>query len=205
MGLLLDDHYWAKQINDLYTTMNQGGEEAGLRGVRLACDALSALVNDPDFANDIVLIIRDVPLENLERVKQSEHFQDFLDSVVAHEKRLFQKAGVREDAAEQALRDLRSCATEEDTSNSLRDLEGKIRHCRRLICELGENRRERIWKAIAGIGTISIDAAAAGGAAAVVISSGGAGAAGAAAVGTLAGISAGKGADMIHSAIKDRW
>lgn len=210
MGVLKDGQYWTgvlNQISALNPPIGHDISPANAAAIRqLACAAFTKLLDDPDFEQDLgdaIAAARDAaPALNATRHPNFDHFVDLF---MVLEAKILRDAGLKAKAVGELDRELRS-ALKEPESDRMEGLADKIRYCRKLACDPTipeDDKKTPLWKvavqAAKGVGVIGADVGAAAGAAVTL------GPAGAAAVGTVAGISAGAGASMIQKAIKGRW
>lgn len=210
MGVLKDAQYWTGILNEISALNPRIGQDisaANADAIRqLACRAFKKLLDDPDFEQDLgeaIAAARDAAPALAS--PRHPNFHHFVDLFMELEAKILRDAGLNKKAVGELDRELRS-ALREPEPDRLEGLADKIRYCRKLACDptIPEDpKKTPLWKvamqAVKGVGVIGADVGVAAGAAVTL------GPAGAAAVGTVAGISAGAGASMIGKAIKGRW
>lgn len=209
MGILFDASYWADILNRTYNaTFSSASAEEQMATVRaIGCEAFTRLIEDPEFAHDLSRAADLAAASDLEAYADTAEFNDFLNVFLSIEGKLFSGAGAEEKPRTAALMELGAIAQARVRGDPFDRFDDKVRFCRDLFCsEEPEDSREpqrSPWqiarRAITGVATIAVDCGTAA-AAAVTL-----GPAGAAAGGTVAGISAGYGAQLVSDALRKRW
>lgn len=208
MSKLTDTEFWALTLNELAALAPPRGhaiEERNAARIReIACRALSTLLDDPEFPQDLANAIAQAEaVPDISGMEQPA-FTAFLDTFMALENKLLKDAGVDTVASRDLEREIRTLG-KTSFAESLDRLADKIEFLRRLACspEIADDPKKPlwqvVWRGVKGVGLIGLDVGSAAGAAIVLTPAGGA------AAGVVAGISASYGAALIDNAVRGRW
>jgi hypothetical protein len=211
MGILLDNKYWADVVNRLDQLMPKLGEtitkDSAMQIRAIACEALTKLIQDPDFQKDLAHAIELGMKATVVDDPTVPSFPKFLEEFMLHENKILGDSGVKTTAARDLQNEIYRIAMDRDQPKNRFDrLDAKIAFCAKLACDptIPEDPKKPslfavALKAVKGVAVIGMDVGTAA-AAAVTL-----GPAGAAATGTVAGISASYGAAMVADAVKERF
>jgi hypothetical protein len=138
MGLLVEDtRFWADVLNDLVIRQPPLGQplsKIDAQGIqRVACTALTALVNDPDFPKDVVRaveLMNDTPTLH----PNEPSFPAFYRTFIILEDKILEEAGVNSVAAHDIRREIYESVRGAYVCDTDR-LEDKIRYLQKLACD----------------------------------------------------------------------
>lgn len=208
MSKLTDAALWSDTLNQLALLTPAPGTLINKRNAdrirEISCDALSLLLDDPEFPGDLEKAIAQAKTTHGIDGAEMPNFEDFLNKFMRLESKLLADAGVNTVASRDLEREIRTIATVPYIEH-LGQLREKITFVKRLACDpnaVDDPKRplwRAVWRGIKGVGLIGLDAGSTGGAAVIL------GPAGAGVVGTVVGISVGLGTTLVHEAVKGRW
>lgn len=208
MGKLTDTEFWAGTLNEmaaLAPPLGQAIEQRNAAKIReIACRALSALLDDPEFSQDLANAIAQAQAVPDLSTMEPSAFAAFLNRFMELENKLLKDAGVDTVASRDLEREIRTLGKTSFAEN-LDRLSDKIEFLRRLACspDAVDDPKNPLWqvawRGVKGVGVIGLDMGSAAGAAIVLTPAGGA------AAGVVAGISASYGAALINEAVRGRW
>ncbi len=208
MSRLADTEFWANSLNQIAPLTPalgnpiNAGDAAKIR--QIACRTLTLLLDDPEYPKDLANAVAQAKTATAIDATDTPQFVEFLDRFVLLESKILADARVDTVASRDLEREIRIVAKAPD-ARRLEQLADKIAFLQRLACDpdaVDDPKRPlwmTVWRGVKGVALIGIDVGSAAGATLVL------GPGGAAAIGTVAGISAGYGAAFVSDALKGRW
>src|SRR5215469_6608587 len=175
MGVLLDRHFWGKALSELADLAPRIGEKISTADAakirKIACTALSQLLDDPEFQADLKQVIG----------KHGHHFatinernyDEFLNAFMELEAKILADAGVSTVASRDLEREIRK-VTRNPSYGHFERLEKKIEFLWFSACEphAADDQKKPLWSAVwrgvKGVGLIGIDVGSAATAAVVL-------------------------------------